>query len=69
MPIESPSQIVRQWSSKEVCQIARVSPRQLQWWDEREVVSPPHQGHRRIYLAEDVIGISMIARMRMLRLS
>ena len=44
--------------------IAQVSLRQLQWWDERKVVSPRHEGHKRIYLAEEVIEITVIAELR-----
>jgi DNA-binding transcriptional MerR regulator len=36
----------------------------LQWWDERKVVSPRHEGHKRIYLAEEVIEITVIAELR-----
>jgi DNA-binding transcriptional MerR regulator len=38
--------------------------RQLQWWDERKVVSPRHEGHKRVYLAEEVIEITVIAELR-----
>ena len=38
--------------------------RQLQWWDERKVVSPRHEGHRRIYLASEVVEITVIAELR-----
>ena len=38
------------YSSSEVSRIAQVSFRQLQWWDERKVVSPRHEGHQRIYV-------------------
>jgi DNA-binding transcriptional MerR regulator len=38
--------------------------RQLQWWDERKVVSPRHEGHRRVYSAEEVIEITVIAELR-----
>lgn len=52
------------YSSSEVARIARVSLRQLQWWDERHVVSPRHQGHRRMYRAEEVLEVTMIAELR-----
>lgn len=64
MVIKTPSQRAEEWSSSDVCQIARISLRQLQWWDEREVVSPNQKGHRRVYLAEEVIGITVIAELR-----
>ncbi len=41
-----------------------MSLRQLQWWDERKVVSPRHEGHKRIYLPEEVIEITVIAELR-----
>ena len=52
------------FSSMDVSRIAQVSLRQLQWWDERKVVSPRHEGHKRIYLAEEVIEITVIAELR-----
>src|SRR5579872_2387935 len=54
----------RTYSSLEVSGIASVSLRQLQWWDERKVVSPRHEGHRRIYFAAEVIEITVIAELR-----
>ncbi|MCW5964832.1 MAG: MerR family transcriptional regulator [Bryobacterales bacterium] len=52
------------YSSSEVAKIAQVSLRQLQWWDEQNVVSPRHEGHKRVYLAQEVIEISLIAELR-----
>jgi DNA-binding transcriptional MerR regulator len=52
------------FSSEEVAVLARVTPRQLQWWDERGVVSPEHQGHRRRYRLEELIEVSVIAELR-----
>jgi DNA-binding transcriptional MerR regulator len=54
----------RTYSSSEVAEIASVSLRQLQWWDERKVVSPRHEGHRRIYFPAEVIEITVIAELR-----
>ena len=54
----------RTFSSREVCRIANVSLRQLQWWDECKVVSPQHEGHRRIYLPEEVVTVALIAELR-----
>jgi len=36
----------------------------LQWWDERSVVSPRQDGHKRIYVAAEVVEISVIAELR-----
>lgn len=54
----------RTYTSTDVARIAEVSLRQLQWWDERKVVSPRHEGHKRIYLAEEVVEITVIAELR-----
>lgn len=54
----------RSFTSTDVAKIAQVSLRQLQWWDERKVVSPRHEGHKRIYLPEEVIEITVIAELR-----
>lgn len=54
----------RSYTSSDVSRIAGVSLRQLQWWDERKVVSPRHEGHKRIYLREEVIEITVIAELR-----
>jgi DNA-binding transcriptional MerR regulator len=54
----------RTYSSSEVAEVAAVSLRQLQWWDERKVVSPRHEGHRRIYFPAEVIEITVIAELR-----
>jgi len=54
----------RTYSSSEVAQVANVSLRQLQWWDERKVVSPRHEGHRRLYGPGEVIEITVIAELR-----
>jgi len=51
-------------SSLDVAQIAGVSLRQLQWWDEKKVVSPRHEGHRRVYAPAEVVEIAIIAELR-----
>src|SRR5581483_6207495 len=52
------------YNSSEVARICGVSLRQLQWWDERSVVSPRQDGHKRIYMTEEVVEISVIAELR-----
>jgi DNA-binding transcriptional MerR regulator len=52
------------YNSSDVARICGVSLRQLQWWDERNVVSPRQDGHKRVYLAEEVVEISVIAELR-----
>jgi len=55
---------LRTFTSSDVSRIAQVSLRQLQWWDERKVVSPQHEGHKRVYQPEEVIEITVIAELR-----
>ena len=52
------------YTSTDVARISGVSLRQLQWWDERNVVSPRQDGHRRVYLPNEVIEVSVIAELR-----
>jgi DNA-binding transcriptional MerR regulator len=52
------------YTSSEVARISGVSLRQLQWWDERGVVRPSQQGHRRAYLPQQVVEVSVIAALR-----
>lgn len=54
----------RTYTSSDVSRISGVSLRQLQWWDEKKVVSPRHEGHRRVYQPEEVIEITVIAELR-----
>jgi DNA-binding transcriptional MerR regulator len=53
-----------QYTSTDVARICNVSLRQLQWWDERNVVSPRQDGHKRVYLAQEVLEVSVIAELR-----
>lgn len=41
-----------------------ITPRQLQWWDERGLVVPERQGHRRLYSMEDLAEIAVICELR-----
>src|SRR6202161_3536728 len=52
------------YNSTEVARIWGVSLRQLQWWDERSVVSPRQDGHKRVYLPQEVLEVSVIAELR-----
>jgi DNA-binding transcriptional MerR regulator len=52
------------YASSDVARISGVSLRQLQWWDEQNVVSPRHDGHKRVYLPQEVIEVTVIAELR-----
>lgn len=54
----------RTYTSSDVSSIAQVSLRQLQWWDERKVVSPRHEGHKRVYHQDEVVEVTVIAELR-----
>jgi len=61
-PAEQPE--TEGFNSIQVARVCGVSLRQLQWWDERNVVSPRQDGHKRIYAAQEVLEISVIAELR-----
>jgi DNA-binding transcriptional MerR regulator len=62
--LASSSSEAQGYNSSEVARICGVSLRQLQWWDERNVVSPRQDGHKRVYMPEEVVEISVIAELR-----
>ena len=52
------------FTSREVIEFTGITPRQLQWWDERGVVVPARQGHRRLYSMEDLAEVAVICELR-----
>ncbi len=52
------------YTTVDVSRVSGVSLRQLQWWDEQDVVSPTHAGHRRFYQPEEVVEVTVIAELR-----
>jgi DNA-binding transcriptional MerR regulator len=54
----------RTYSSTEVAQFARVTLRQLQWWDERKVVTPRHENHKRVYELREAAESMLVAELR-----
>ena len=60
----SPAPEENGYNSSDVARLCGVSLRQLQWWDERKVVSPRQDGHKRVYVPEEVVEISVIAELR-----
>ena len=52
------------YTSNEVVKLTGISLRQLQWWDERGLVVPSREGHRRLYSMEDVAEIAVIVELR-----
>jgi DNA-binding transcriptional MerR regulator len=54
----------RQFTSNEVSVLTGITARQLQWWDERRIVVPERQGHRRIYTWDDLLTVAVICQLR-----
>ena len=50
--------------SHEVIKLTGITARQLQWWDERGVVKPQRQGHRRVYSMQNLTEIAVICQLR-----
>ena len=50
--------------SQDVIALTGITARQLQWWDERGVVKPQRQGHRRLYSIENLTEIAVIWELR-----
>lgn len=59
-----PSLAAREFPSTDVCRLAGMTLRQLQWWDERGIVSPQQEGRRRMFLASEVVSMMVIAELR-----
>lgn len=54
----------RGFTSNEVVALTGITLRQLQWWDERGIVSPRHEGHRRVYSFDDLAEVAVIVELR-----
>ncbi|MGB9237105.1 MAG: MerR family transcriptional regulator [Terriglobales bacterium] len=54
----------RQFTTHDVIALTGITARQLQWWDERGLVTPNHQGHRRIYSWDQLVTASVISQLR-----
>jgi len=52
------------FTSREIIRLTGITARQLQWWDERGLVVPSRDGHRRIYSFEDLTEVAVICELR-----
>jgi len=52
------------FTSREVVSLTSITPRQLQWWDERGIVVPAREGRRRLYSMEDLAEVAVICELR-----
>jgi len=56
--------MAERFTSQQVIQSTGITARQLQWWDERGVVKPDREGHRRLYSINQLSEIAVICQLR-----
>jgi DNA-binding transcriptional MerR regulator len=54
----------RQFTTNDVMALTGITARQLQWWDERGIVAPGREGHRRIYSWDELVTVAVICQLR-----
>ena len=54
----------QRFTSREVMALTGITARQLQWWDERRVVKPDREGHRRLYSMNHLTEVAVICELR-----
>ena len=52
------------FTTQQVVAMTGITPRQLQWWDERGVVRPARQGRRRLYSVDNLMELAVITQLR-----
>jgi len=52
------------FTSRDVVAMTGITARQLQWWDERGVVKPEREGHRRLYSLNQLTEMAVICELR-----
>jgi len=57
-------EMAERFTSQQVIQSTGITARQLQWWDERGVVKPEREGHRRLYSVNQLSEIAVICQLR-----
>lgn len=54
----------KDFTSNEVIALTGITPRQLQWWDERGIVVPARQGRNRLYSMDDLAEVAVLCQLR-----
>jgi DNA-binding transcriptional MerR regulator len=54
----------QRFTSNEVVGLTGITPRQLQWWDERGIVRPAREGRVRVYSTEELAEVAVICELR-----
>src|SRR5215469_7351982 len=52
------------FTSQDVLRLTGITPRRLQWWDERGVVKPEREGHRRLYSLNHLTEMAVVCELR-----
>ena len=52
------------FSSSQVIAITGITPRQLQWWDERGLIVPAREGRNRLYSIDDIAEVAVLCQLR-----
>jgi|SRR5208283_2961278 len=52
------------FTSRDIVKLTGISLRQLQWWDERGIVVPARDGHKRMYSLDDLAEVAVICELR-----
>jgi DNA-binding transcriptional MerR regulator len=56
--------VKERFTSRDVIALTGISARQLQWWDERGVVKPEREGHKRLYSMNRLTEVAVICELR-----
>jgi DNA-binding transcriptional MerR regulator len=56
--------MTERFTTQQVAALTGITPRQLQWWDERRVVRPERLGRRRLYTLDHLMELAVIAQLR-----
>lgn len=52
------------FTSAQVVRLTGITPRQLQWWDERGIVQPQREGRCRMYSLDDLTEVAVLCALR-----
>ena len=58
-----------QFTTAEVCEMTGATPRQLQHWDDKAILRPARDGHRRLYSAEQAELVGKMVKLRDAKIS
>jgi DNA-binding transcriptional MerR regulator len=52
------------FTSNEVIALTGITARKLQWWDERGIVVPAREGHKRLFSLDDLAEVAVLCELR-----